>query len=83
MPERVLLCKVIEWTCLSREVLNELLIEVCKPEETPDISEIARLQPVGNGGSFTVVHAYTTGFDDHAEVFNVIAVKLTLFGLQV
>lgn len=82
-PERVLLHEVVEWTCLSQEVLNESLIEVCKSEETPDISEVAGLWPVGDGGGFTMVHAYATRFDDHAEVFNAVAVELALLRLQV
>lgn len=59
------------------------MVEVHKTQESSNISKVAGLQLVGNGGSLLVIHTYATGFNDHAEVFNAIAIKLIFLGLQV
>lgn len=67
----------------SQEVLDELAIEVHKAKESPNILKVARIQPVSNGGGFTVIHAYMTRFDDHAKVLDAVVIELAFFRLQV
>lgn len=83
VPGHVLLYKVIEQICFSREILNELAIEVGEAEESPNVLKVVGFQPVGDRGGFTMVHAYATRLNDHAEVFNAVIVKLAFLGLQI
>lgn len=83
VPGCVLLHGVIERTCFSQEVLDESLVEVGKAEEFPNISKVVGLRPVSDRSGFSVIHAYTTGFNDHAEVLNMVTVELALLRLQV
>lgn len=43
--------------------------------------KVAGFRPVGDGGGFTMIHAYMTGFNDHAEVFDAVIVKFALLRL--
>lgn len=81
MPGRVLLREIIEWTYLSQEVLNELAIEVSEAEKSPNVLEVAGFRSVGDSGGFTIVHTYTIGLDDHAEILDAVIVKLTFLRL--
>lgn len=80
-PGRVLLCEVIKRIRFSREVLDESAVEICEAEESPNIAKVARFRPIGDGGSLAVIHAYTTGLNDHAEVFDVVAIEFALLRL--
>lgn len=83
MPGHVLFGEVIEWARLSREVLDEPAIEICKAEKPLNVSKVARFWPIGDGDGFTMIHAYVTRLNNHAEVFDVVAVELAFLGLQI
>lgn len=59
------------------------MIEVHKAKESPNVSKVAGFGPVCDGGSFTMVYTYATGFDNHTEVLNVVTIELTFLRLQV
>lgn len=69
--------------CFSQEVLDKLTIKVCEAEESLNISKVAGFRPIGDGGYFTVIHAYMPGFNNHFEVLDVVIVKLAFLGFQV
>lgn len=59
------------------------MVEVGEVKESPNILKIVGFWPVGNGGGFTMVHAYAAGLNDHAEVLNAVTVELAFLGLQI
>lgn len=79
----VFLCEIVEWMRLGREVLDESSVEVGEIQKSSNISEVARLRPVGDSGSLAMIHAHVAGFDDHAKVFNAVAVEFAFLRLQV
>lgn len=60
MPGCVLLGEVVEQPCFCQEVFDELSVEVCEAEEASNVSEVAKFQPVGNGGGFSLIYADTS-----------------------
>lgn len=67
----------------SREVFDESAVEVHEAKETSNVSKVARFPPVSNSSSLSMIHAYMTKLNNHAEIFDVVAIELAFFGLQV
>lgn len=83
VPGCVLFCEVVKQICFSREVLDESAVEVREAEESPNIMKVARLGPIGDSSGLFMIYAYMTGFNNHADVLDVVTIELAFLGFQI
>ena len=79
----VLLCQVIEWSCDSREILDETAIKVEEAHELLDFFQFPRDWPVFDSGCFDWVYRKCVVADDHSKVFYCRFLELTFLWFQV
>jgi hypothetical protein len=64
----ILLGKVVKWLAYLEEVLNKALVEIGKPNETPDFFEFHRWGPMLDGFNFNWIYGNFARADDQSKV---------------
>jgi hypothetical protein len=79
----IFLGKVVKWPAYLEEVLDKVLVEIGKPNETPEFFEFHWRGPILDSFYFDWIHGNFTGADDQPEIVDMELLKFALFELEV
>jgi hypothetical protein len=79
----ILLDEVVKWLAYLGEVLDKVLVEIGKSNETSDFFEFCGWSPIFDGFYFDWVHGNFAGADDQSEIVNRGLLKFALLWSEV
>jgi hypothetical protein len=79
----ILLGKVVKRPAYLGEVFDKSLVEIGKPDETPDFFKFRGWGPISDGLYLDRVHGNFAGADDQSEVVDMGLLKFALLGSEV
>jgi hypothetical protein len=79
----ILLSKIVKQPAYLKEVLDKALIEIGKPNETPDFFEFYGWSPILDGFYFDWVHGNFARADDQSEIVDGGLPEFALLGSEV